>query len=248
MPELREDWSRGLCVAAHPDDLEYGTSAAVARWTSQGKTISYLLVTSGEAGIDSVHPQEAKPIRQEEERRGAREVGVDDVVFLDHPDGVVEYGPALRRDITEVIRQERPEVVFSGTFTERMIGGVTNQADHRAVGLATLDASRDAGNRWVFPELAERGAQPWSGVRYVCLSGAPEPRCGVDVTASVDAAVASLQAHAAYLAALGGQTVDAGMILRRILGAGGARMGVEAAVLFDVYSLDPWGPPPWTEE
>src|SRR5437879_3293967 len=97
---LREDWQRALCVAAHPDDLEYGTASAVARWTDQGKTVTYLLVTRGEAGIDGLQPSEAAPIREREERDGASHVGVDVVEFLDdHRDGVVEYGLPLRRDI-----------------------------------------------------------------------------------------------------------------------------------------------------
>src|SRR5919106_3255717 len=182
LPPLREDWQRALCVAAHPDDLEYGAAAAVARWTSQGKVVIYLLATRGEAGIDGLDPEKCAPLREEEERQGARQVGVDVVEFLDHRDGVVEYGLALRRDITRAIRRHRPEVIVGGAFTVRMVGGITNQADHRAVGLATLDAARDAGNRWIFPDLADEGLQPWGGVRYVCFSGAEKPTHGVDVT------------------------------------------------------------------
>src|SRR3954471_19877616 len=111
LPPLPEDWERCLCVAAHPDDIEYGSASAVARWPAQGKTVTYLLATSGEAGIDGMHPDQATPLRQEEERAGAREVGVEVVEFLDHPDGVVEYGPALRKDIARAIRRHRPEIV-----------------------------------------------------------------------------------------------------------------------------------------
>lgn len=150
---LPEDWERALCVAAHPDDLEYGVASAVARWTAQRKQVSYLLVSRGEAGIDGVLPDEAGALRENEERLGAAEVGVEAVQFLDYRDGVVEYGLPLRRDIARAIRQHRPDVVIGGAFTVRMFGGIPNQADHRAVGLATLDAARDAGNRWVFPEL-----------------------------------------------------------------------------------------------
>jgi LmbE family N-acetylglucosaminyl deacetylase len=131
LPALREDWQRALGVAAHPDDLEYGAASAVARWTSQGKQVTYLLATRGEAGIDSVHPDEATALREEKERSGAREVGVEVVEFLDYRDGVVEYGLPLRRDIARAVRRHRPEVVLCGAFTERMIGGRTNQADHR---------------------------------------------------------------------------------------------------------------------
>jgi LmbE family N-acetylglucosaminyl deacetylase len=245
LPALREDWQRALCVAAHPDDLEYGLASAVARWTSQGKQVTYLLATRGEAGIDSMDPAEAAPLREEEERAGARAVGVDVVEFLDHRDGVVEYGLPLRRDITRAIRRHRPEVVVGGAFDVRMVGGMTNQADHRAVGLATLDAARDAGNRWIFPELGAEGLQPWTGVRYVCLGGAPEPTHGVDVTGFLDRGIASLRAHKVYMEGLGAAAFDPAPFLTWIAEASGARLGVDAAVLLEVHELIPDGPPPW---
>jgi LmbE family N-acetylglucosaminyl deacetylase len=245
LPALREDWQRALCVAAHPDDLEYGTAAAVARWTSQGKTVTYLLATRGEAGIDGMDPATAAPLREEEEREGARAVGVDVVEFLDHRDGVVEYGLPLRRDIARAIRRHRPEVVVTGAFAERMIGGVTNQADHRAVGLAAVDAARDAGNRWVFPELRDEGLEPWSGVRYVCVAAAAEPTHGVDVTGFVGQGIASLQAHRAYMDGLGNAAFDPAEFLEWIAAASGARLGVDAGVLFDVHTLVPDEAPPW---
>ena len=77
LPWFDESWSRALCVAAHPDDLEYGLAAAVDRWVQQGKTVSYLLATHGEAGIDGIPPSEAASLRAQEERDGAAEVGVD---------------------------------------------------------------------------------------------------------------------------------------------------------------------------
>jgi LmbE family N-acetylglucosaminyl deacetylase len=245
LPALREDWQRALCVAAHPDDLEYGVAPAVARWTAAGKQITYLLATRGEAGIDGLDPAEAAAIREEEERRGAREVGVEVVEFLDHRDGMVEYGLPLRRDITRAIRRHRPDVVVTGSFAVLMTGGFVNQADHRAVGLAALDAARDAGNRWIFPELHAEGLQPWSGVRYVCFAGAPEPNCGTDVTGFVDRGVESLRAHRAYFAGLGDGTSDPAQIVTWITARYGERMGVAAAALFEAYSLDPSQPPPW---
>src|SRR4051812_34197191 len=111
LPALPENWQRCLAVAAHPDDIEYGTASAIARWTAQGKQVTYLLATRGEAGIDGMHPDQAGPLREAEERAGAAEVGVDAVEFLDHRDGTIEGGPALRRDIVRAIRRHRPEVV-----------------------------------------------------------------------------------------------------------------------------------------
>ena len=82
---LPENWNRALAIAAHPDDLEYGAASAIARWTSQGKQVGYLMVTKGEAGIDSMHPDETARLRMQEEINSARVVGVDYVEFLDSP-------------------------------------------------------------------------------------------------------------------------------------------------------------------
>ncbi len=237
LPSLDESWSHVLCVAAHPDDLEYGIAAAVDRWVQQGKTVTYLLVTHGEAGIDGVPPTEAASLRAQEERDGAAEVGVEAVEFLDYDDGTVEYGLPLRRDIARAIRIHKPEVVITLTHRERFAGGGTNQADHRAVGLAALDASKDAGNRWIHPELADEGYEPWSGVRWVCMAGSPEVTHGVDVTGHMDAAVASLEAHHVYLEALGPDYPSPRELLGMILGGGGQAMGVDHAVTFEVYDI-----------
>jgi LmbE family N-acetylglucosaminyl deacetylase len=92
-------------------------------------------------------PGPGPALREAEERAGALQVGVDTVEFLGHRDGVIEYGLSLRRDIVRAMRRHRPEVVVTGAFSVRMVGGITSQADHRAVGPAARDAARDAGNR-----------------------------------------------------------------------------------------------------
>ena len=248
LPALPEDWQRCLVVAAHPDDIEYGTASAVARWTAAGKRVTYLLATRGEAGIDGMHPDEAAPLREAEERAGAREVGVDVVEFLDHRDGVVEGGPALRRDISRAIRRHRPEIVVSGSYAVTMFGRMANQADHRAVGLATLDAARDAGNRWIFPELLDEGLEPWGGVRFVCYAGSDNPTHGVDVTGeSLRRGIASLAAHAEYTRGLGAAGPEPGPFLTWMARQAGPAMGVAEAVLFDTHVLIPQGPLPWVQ-
>ncbi|GGK66763.1 PIG-L deacetylase family protein [Ornithinimicrobium pekingense] len=197
-----DDWHRAMCIVAHPDDIEYGTAAAVAAWTERGREVTYLLVTRGEAGIDTMPPEEAATVREQEERDGAREVGVDVVDFLDgFSDGVLQHGLDLRRALAREIRRRRPEVVVTGTFETRFAGGQLNQADHRVVGLEVLDAVAAAGNRWIFPELVEEGFEPWSGVRYLCWAGAGATH-EVDVTDQFEKAVRSLEAHRAYNAAL----------------------------------------------
>jgi LmbE family N-acetylglucosaminyl deacetylase len=233
LPRLDEDWERALAVVAHPDDLEYGVAGAVARWTAQGKWVGYVLVTSGEAGIDSIPPDRCAVLRQEEQRRSAAVVGVTTVEFLAHPDGLVEEGPLLRRDLAAAIRRHRPDVVISINHRETFGGPERNHADHRAVGSALLDAVRDAANRWLF---VGAGGAPWKGVRFVAFGGSPVPTHGVDVTGSLDLAVASLREHAVYLAELDEGTVgkEPDPFLRGLAAAAGEALGVEAATLFEV--------------
>lgn len=195
------DWQRALAVVAHPDDLEYGCAAAIATWTAAGREVAYLMATRGEAGIDTLAPAEAGPVREQEERAGAAVVGVTTVEFLDHADGVIEYGPALRRDIAAAIRRHRPELVVTLNFDDTWAGGAYwNTPDHRAVGRAVMDAVADAGNRWIFPDAGE----PWGGVRWVAVAGSDSPTHAVDVTDGLEAGVRSLVAHRAYIEALTG--------------------------------------------
>jgi LmbE family N-acetylglucosaminyl deacetylase len=233
---LPEDWERALAVVAHPDDLEYGTASAIARWTSEGKSVSYVLVTRGEAGIDSIAPEEAGALRAQEERASAAIVGVEEVDFLGHRDGMIEYGLALRREIAAAIRRYRPEILVTLNHHPTWGGRSFNMADHRVVGLAVIDAARDAGNRWVFRELLDQELEPWSGVRMVCVNGSPHPTHAVDVTGFLERGVESLLAHSAYLDNLG-EGFDARAFLASGASHVGRRAGVEHAVGFEVIDL-----------
>lgn len=236
---LPDDWSRALAVVAHPDDLEYGTASAVARWTSEGREVTYVLATSGEAGIDALDPAEAGPLRKEEERQGAAKVGVGTVEFLGHPDGVLEYGLALRRDVARAIRRHRPEVLLTLNHHEHFAFGGLNMADHRVVGQVLVDAARDAGNRWVFRELLDEGLEPWGGARRVFVCGSPLAAHAVDVTGFLDAGIASLAEHRAYLDGLPAGTVgtDPETFLTGMATQTGERFGGRPAVSFEVIDL-----------
>jgi LmbE family N-acetylglucosaminyl deacetylase len=235
-----EDFSRAMAVVAHPDDLEYGAASAIARWTRAGRSVAYVIVTDGEAGIDGMAPAEAAPLRRREQVASAAVVGVHDVTFLGHPDGVVENGADLRRDIARQIRRFRPDVLITATYdlTYGMGAGqrILNQADHRAVGVAVLDAARDAGNRWIFPELLDQGFQPWGGVGHVYVMGANEPSHAVDVTDHLTAGVDSLRAHGAYLSGLG-RDFDPEEFVRAMTATAGPAIGVPHAVAFGRIQL-----------
>jgi LmbE family N-acetylglucosaminyl deacetylase len=185
------------------------------------------MVTSGEAGIDGMHPDEARPLRESEQIASARAVGVDDVVFLGFPDGVLEYGLPLRRAIAAEIRRRRPEVVVTMNFREEFPGGVVNQADHVAVGRAVADQlDPDAG-----------GLEPWGGVRGVWAVASPRATHAVDVTEAFDAGVASLRAHAAYLDGLGWEDFDPADFLAGMTRPAGERFGTGHATEFEVLRM-----------
>jgi LmbE family N-acetylglucosaminyl deacetylase len=237
---LNEDWERALCVVAHPDDMEFGAAAAVARWTGQGKKVVYCMVTSGEAGIDGMLPDESRVVREAEQVASARVVGVDEVHFLRLPDGVLEYGVDLRRAIAAEVRLQRPEIVITNNFRDTYGGTNLNQADHIATGKATLDAVRDAGNRWVFNDQLVGDLEPWGGVKEVWAAGSPESGHGVDTTDTVDKGVESLRAHKAYIDGLGWENFDPAEFLEGMSRQVGQRMGVGHAAPFEVFNLG-WG-------
>jgi LmbE family N-acetylglucosaminyl deacetylase len=223
-----EDWSRGLAVVAHPDDMEYGAAAAVARWIGQGKSVPYVLVSDGEAGIESIEPDVTGPARREEQRASCAVVGVDEVEFLGWPDGRIVEGLELRMALAEAIRRHRPEVILSINFRDSWGGASWNHADHRAVGRSLLDAVRDAGNPWVMAGPA------WSDVRFVAFSGSPHATHFVDTTATFDLGVRSLEQHRLYLEHLGGEMASAADVLSEAATATGSRSGVRYAASFEL--------------
>jgi LmbE family N-acetylglucosaminyl deacetylase len=233
-------FERVLCVVAHPDDVEYGTSSAVAAWTSHGVEVAYLLLTRGEAGMDASAPEQTAALRMREQIAGSRAVGVTHVDFLHYPDGVLVYSLEMRRDIARAIRRFRPDAVVVGSWEMEFVAGL-NQSDHRVAGLAALDAVRDAGNRWVFPELLDEGLKTWSP-RWLLVSGDPRPTHGVDVTGEpLQQGIASLEAHREYLAGIPGHPAPRSMITG-ITALQGRRMGVGNAVLFRAFDFH--APPP----
>ena len=153
------------------------------------------------------------------------------MTFLDHVDGAIEYGLPLRRDLAREIRRHSPELILTLNRHETWGGPTFNMADHRHLGLAVLDAARDAANRWVFPELLDEGLEPWGGVRLVCFSGSPSAHHGVDVTGFLDAGIASLEAHQAYVEHVG---TDPDSWLREAAETAGRLLGTEHGVALEV--------------
>lgn len=229
-----DDVTRLLCVVAHPDDMEYGASAAVAKWTEQGKAVSYLLLTRGESGIRGMRPEEVVPLREGEQRAACTIVGVEDLEILDFPDGLLEPGLELRRAIAKKIRQFRPDAVMVTNWDLKTPWGL-NHVDHRAAGISTVDAIRDADNPWVFTDLKDDGLEAWKADKLL-VNGAEATHAVVVDEDHVDQAVRSLEAHTVYLEALPDHPVPSEMI-PGIASEAGTRAGVKYALPVQVFNM-----------
>lgn len=178
-----EDWNHALVIVAHPDDPEYGMAAAVSKWTRLGKRVTYVLATSGEAGIEGMDPAKAGPLREEEQRRAGLEVGVDELVWLGLPDGKLADTPTLTEAIRAAIDAHPADLIITTYMGPEFAPDMPNQPDHIAVGEATLEALE--------------GRSVWH------FENGPEPTHHVFVEdGDVQAAVRSLSEHDVYLAVL----------------------------------------------
>ena len=179
------EWRTALVLVPHPDDPEYGCAAAVAKWTASGKTVHYALACRGEVGIAGMPPEEAGPLREQEQRRSAAIVGVEDVQFWDFPDSQIRNTPELRAKIAETITELAPDVVITLYSGPEWAPGAPNQRDHIEFSNAVAAAcdSLMESPRWLFE------------------NGPEATHCEV-VDGYIDVAVASLSAHEAYLSVL----------------------------------------------
>ncbi len=184
---------------AHPDDVDFGAAGTIATFTDAGLHVTYCLITDGDAGgFDHAVDRSLIPgIRQSEQRAAAAAVGVTDLIFLGYPDGRLTVTHELRRDISRVIRQVRPDRVIAASPERnyRRIGA--SHPDHLAAGEATLCAVYpDARNAYAHPELRTvEGLEPWK-VREVWQLGSPQPNYFVDITDVAERKIAALNCHA----------------------------------------------------
>jgi LmbE family N-acetylglucosaminyl deacetylase len=196
-PAPAEHVERVLCVLAHPDDVDFGSAGTVAGWTAAGTEVTYCIVTDGDAGgFDETPREQMGPLRQAEQRAAAAAVGVTDVRFLGYPDGRLELTLDLRRDISRVIRQIRPQRLLT-TSPERFWDRIgASHPDHMTVGEASLRAVYpDARNPFAFPELLQdEGLEAWT-VSEVWLGASPRADHAVDVTDLVELKFAALKSH-----------------------------------------------------
>ena len=195
---------RALVVVAHPDDVDFGAAGTIASWTEAGIEVAYCLCTDGDAGgFDPTVPREKiAGIRREEQRAAAKQVGVEDLTFLGYPDGRLEVSIELRRDISRVIRQKRPQRLMIQSPERNWERLYASHPDHLAAGEAAICAVYpDARNPFAHLDLAAEGLEPWTVEEvWVMASGGARANRYVDVTDTFDRKLAALHAHVSQTA------------------------------------------------
>jgi LmbE family N-acetylglucosaminyl deacetylase len=189
-------------TSAHPDDIEFGCAGTVARWVSEGAHVTYALLTNGAAGSSdpNMTRQRLAELREAEQRAAAKALGVEQVEFLGHEDGLLEPSLEVRKQVVRLIRRVRPEVVVTTDPTTRYFADrYINHPDHRAAGEVTLAAVIPGSDtRLAYPELLDEGLEPVKLVG-VWLMMNPEPNLVVDVGDFIDMKVESLRCHVSQL-------------------------------------------------
>jgi LmbE family N-acetylglucosaminyl deacetylase len=219
------DIERVLAVTAHPDDVDFGAGGTIATWTAAGLEVTYCICTDGDAGgFDPVVDRREIPgIRRREQEAAAKQLGVHDVRFLGYPDGRLTATMELRRDISRVIRQVRPQRVLMQSPDRNWKRLPASHPDHLAAGAAAIAAVYpDARNPFAHPELLrDEGLEAWT-VAEVWLMAHPQYDTYVDVTDTFDAKLAALAAHESQTAHM----TDLDTRLRTFLAANAAAAGL----------------------
>jgi LmbE family N-acetylglucosaminyl deacetylase len=196
---------RALVIGAHPDDIEFGSAGSIARWVDEGWDVRYVIVTSGQKGVQDAQSDPAAfgRVREAESLEAARLVGVTDVTFLGYMDSEVAAADwlVLRRDLSRQFRRHRPHRLVAANPEILPTDRFVNHPDHRAVAEAVLDITMTGGTTAaIFPELqTEEDLPPWRELEEVWLTGGGGGPQVVDVSDTFDRKVAALRAHASQV-------------------------------------------------
>ena len=227
--------TRALVIGAHPDDADFGAGGLIALWASQGCEVTVVCVTDGDSGgFDASVPREDVPgIRRAEQQAAAEALGATSCVFLGRPDGFVTVDRDLRRDLTRIVREVRPEVVVTHAPERNYRFVFLYHPDHLATGAAALAAVYpDARNEFAFPEL---GLPTWE-VPQVWQFGGPADDTAVDVTDVFEAKVRACSAHDSQTPMLDRSVEDE---LREHLGRTAVEHGLPEGRLAEAYRVVP---------
>jgi LmbE family N-acetylglucosaminyl deacetylase len=194
-----------MVIMAHPDDIEFSCAGTVARWVKEGAEVAYVLVTSGDVGIAdlSISREDAMAIREKEQDAAAAVVGVKEVIYFREGDGTVENTMALRKRLVREIRRFKPEAVI---ITDPMVlwagDEYINHPDHRAVGMAAVDAIFPAaGQPHLFQELRDEGLEAHKVRKVYAMNWGEGGKTTVFVNVSdtIDLKIEALKKHVSQL-------------------------------------------------
>lgn len=188
-----------LAVFAHPDDIDFSASGAIAKWAARGAKITYLVCTDGAKGSDdpTMTSRRLAALRRREQLAAAKILGVSDVLFLGHPDGELIADFKLKEEIARVIRIKKPELVITldPAFLYSLTRGFINHSDHRATGTAAIDAVFPlARDRLSFPRHEKQGFAPHK-VKTLLLVSFDGPNHMEDISGTIGKKLAALKAH-----------------------------------------------------
>lgn len=226
---------RILCIAAHADDIEFGAAGSVARWAHEGAEITYCIVTDNSAGSNEPGADLAALVetRRREQEEAAAVLGVKDVRFLGYRDGVLEPTMELRKKLTRLIREIRPQRVVTLDPTTVFFGdGYINHPDHRAAGeAATYAVFPSAGTRPIFPELLDEGLEPHN-INELFMTLTFRPMVYVDITDFMETKIEALLKHKSQVGE------DVADWVREMSAESGKRPGYQYAEAFRVISFN----------
>lgn len=183
-----------LAIGAHPDDVEFGCGATLAKWAAAGCVVHHLICTDGSKGSWDVHADTTAlvALRQEEQRAAAKALGATgEQVFLGQVDGELGSGLDLRREVARWIRVLRPTVVFGHDPWKRY----RLHPDHRHAGLLAVEGIVAARDPHFFPDLGLEHHRP----DELLLFEADEPDHVEDVAGFAERKVAALLSHVSQL-------------------------------------------------
>jgi LmbE family N-acetylglucosaminyl deacetylase len=211
MTNLDTPQLRILGIFAHPDDAEFTCGGSAALWADAGAQITYVVVTNGAAGSNDPNQDlgELVKIREAEQRAACAVLGVQEVIFLGYADGTLQPTLELRRELTRIIRQLKPDRVITGDPTAVFYGNdYINHPDHRAAAEAAIYAVfPSAVTRPIFPELLAEGYEPHQVKEVYISGGAAQDNTYVDISSTLDRKVEALRCHKSQLDPGDGQWV-----------------------------------------
>lgn len=115
LPDI-EKYDRFLFVGPHPDDIEIGAGATAAKLIEKGKQVEFLICIDGRFGTTNcgadIKENDLIKIRQEEARKSAKTLGVDNVKFLGFCDGGFYDMNELKTAIAKEVGEFQPQVIF----------------------------------------------------------------------------------------------------------------------------------------